>query len=107
MIPPLGRFPAPRGPGKSDRVSPTMLGVLGREGVLGVLLWCGAAPDITIRIAVTLIGLCGMILWTRWFGLLRPNGWAKACWEGLLLYIGAVGIGNLLQLGVGTAPWWR
>ena len=107
MIPPTGRFPAPRGPGKSDPVLPTVLGVLGREGVVGGLLWSGAAPDLTIRLTVTLIGLCGLILWTRWFGLLRPNCWAKARWEGLLLYIGAVGIGHLLQLGFGTAPWWR
>lgn len=107
MIPPTGRFPAPRGPGKSDRVSPTILGVLGREGVVGVLLWCGAAPDITIRLAVTLIGLCGMILWTRWFGLLRPNSWVKACSEGLLLTIGAICMCNLLLLGLGLAPWWR
>lgn len=107
MIPPTERFPAPRGPGNSDGVPLTILGVLGRQGVLGVLLWCGAASDITTRTAVTLIGFCATILWTRWFGLLHPNCWAKAGWEGLLLYIGAVGIGNLLLIGFGVAPWWR
>ena len=107
MIPPAQRFPAPRGPGKSDGSLPTALSVVLREGVAGVLLWSSAVPDNRIRLAVALTGLCGLILWTRWFGLLRPNSWAKACWEGLLLYIGAICLCNLLLLGFGLAPWWR
>ncbi len=107
MIPPAQRFPAPRGPGKSDGSLPTALSVVLREGVAGVLLWSSAAPDNRIRLAVALTGLCGLILWTRWFGLLRPNSWAKACWEGLLLYFGAICLCNLLLLGFGLAPWWR
>lgn len=107
MVPPTGRFPAPRGPGKSDGILPTTLGVIVREGILGLVLWSGEAPDNATRAAIALISVFGMVLWTRWFGLLRPNCWTKACWEGLLLYIGAVCVGNLLRLGFGPAPWWR
>jgi len=88
-------------------VLPTAFGMLLREGVSGILLWSSAAPDNRIRLAATVVGLCGTILWTRRFGLLRPHSWAKACCEGLLLTIGAVCMCNLLLLGLGLAPWWR
>lgn len=107
MIPPAQRFPAPRGPGAPGGLLPTVLSVLLRQTVLGLLLWSGAAQGREIRLTVSLTGLCAIILLTRRFGILRPTGWATASWEGLLLYIGAACIGNLLRLGFGIAPWWR
>lgn len=107
MIPPAQRFPAPRGPGAPGGFLPTVVSVLLRQAVLGLLLWSGAAPGWAIQLAVSLASLCAVILLTRRFGILRPTGWATASWEGLLLYTGAVCIGNLLRLGFGIAPWWR
>jgi len=107
MIPPAPRFPAPRGPGTPDGMLPTALSVLLREAVFGFLLWSGAAPSREIRLAVDLAGLCMIVLLTRRFGILRSTGWATATWEGLLLYVGAVSMCNLLWLGFGIAPWWR
>lgn len=107
MIPPAQRFPAPRGPGAPGKLLPTMLGVLLREAAFGFLLWSGAAPGRAIQLAVSLAGLCAIILLTRRFGILRSTSWATASWEGLLLYVGAVCVRNLLWLGFGIAPWWR
>ncbi len=106
MIPPAQRFPAPRGPGTPKATLLAVLGVLLREAVFGFLFWSSAAPEIGMRVAASLLGLCAIILWTRRFGFLRHSSWMTASWEGLLIYIGAVAIGNLLALGFGVAPWW-
>ena len=84
-----------------------MLGVLLREAAFGFLLWSGAAPGRAIQTAASLTVLCAILLLTRRFGILRPTGWTTAFWEGLLLYVGAVCVCNLLRLGFGIAPWWR
>ncbi len=107
MIPPARRFPAPRGPGTPAETIRAVFGVLLREAVFGLLFWSSAAPGRGIQVAVSLIGLCTTILLTRRFGFLRHSSWMTASWEGLLIYIGAVGICNLLSLGFGAAPWWR
>lgn len=107
MIPPAQRFPAPRGPGTLKETLLVVLGVLLREAVFGFLFWSSAAPGTGTRAAASLLGLCAVILWTRRFGLLRPSSWMTASWEGLLTYVGAVAIGNLLSLGFGGAPWLR
>lgn len=107
MIPPAQRFPAPRGPGMPSNTLLAVLGVLLREAVFGFLFWSSAAPGTGLRIAASLLGLCAIILWTRRFGFLRHSSWMTASWEGLLIYAGAVAIGNLLSIGFGVAPWWR
>lgn len=107
MIPPAQRFPAPRGPRTPAETLLAVLRVLLQEAAFGFLLWSSTAPEKAIQVAASLVGLCAIILWTRRFGVLRALSWATSSWEGLLIYIGAVAIGNLLSLCLGVAPWWR
>jgi len=107
MIPPAGRLPGPPGPDEPGGIMRRAASLLLQEGVFGILLWCGAAADLRMRLALSGLGFGVAILWTRRFGSLRPLRWANACLEGTLIYAGAVRVCNLLLLGLGTAPWWR
>lgn len=85
----------------------TLLTLLMQEVVFGFVLWGGAAPSRDTRLALNVVSLCAILLWTRRFGVLRPTGWLTASWEGLLVYVGAVCACNILSLVLGVAPWWR
>lgn len=107
MIPRAGGVPAPRGPRTPRGILLTSLTVLMREAVFGFVLWGGAAPGRDTRLALSLLSLCTILLWTRRFGTLRSIGWMAASWEGLLVYVGAICMCNILSLVLGIAPWWR
>ena len=74
MIPPAGGFPAPRGRRTPHGILLTSLTLLMREAVFGFVLWGGAAPGRDTRLALSLLGLCTILLWTRRFGILRSTG---------------------------------
>lgn len=107
MIPPDGSFPAPRGPRTPHGLLLTSLTMLVREVVFGFVLWASAAPGRDTRLALSLVSLCAILLWTRRFGILGSTRWLAASWEGLLVYVGAVCMCNILSLVLGTAPWWH
>jgi len=107
MIPAGHGFPAPPSPRTPAGTLLAILRVLLQETVFGILFWSSAAPGTGSALARSMFGLCTVILWTRRFGYLRPSNWTTASWEGLLVYVGAVCICNLLTFGFGVAPWWR
>ncbi len=83
------------------------LNVLAREAVVGLLLWCGNAGQISITLVFYLLGLCATVSWTGQFGLTRPASWKTVLNESAILYLGAVCVSNLLLIGLGLAPWWQ
>lgn len=108
MIPPDDRFPnrKSRRAGKRGRIS-LVLNILLREAALGVLLWGGAAEQASLRALLYVIGLGGVVICTRHFGLTRPVVWRAVLAESVTLYAGSVCVANLLLAGFGLAPWWR
>jgi hypothetical protein len=107
-VPPANRFPARgSGPNRPFGWLRLALNVLAREAVLGLLLWCGNAGQISVTLVFYLLGLCATISWTGQFGLTRPASWRTILKESLTLYLGAVCVSNLLLVGLGLAPWWQ
>lgn len=83
------------------------LRVLIREAAFGAMLWSSVPGQAGAMLPAYVVGLGAVILWTRWFGLLRPRRWSTAVREGLLLQIGAICFANFVWLCFGNAPWWR
>jgi hypothetical protein len=79
--------------------------VLVREAVIGAVLYACAGASRIGNFGMGLLALGMVVLWTYWFGLLRPRSWTMAAAEGLLLYAGSVCIGNILLITLGPLQW--
>ena len=78
---------------------------LGREAVVGTALYACTGMSRISNVGLSLTALGVVILWSRWFGLLQPRSWGRAVAEGVLLYGGSVGVGNILLVTLGSCHW--
>ncbi len=85
--------------------------VLVREAAIGAALYAraGAARALNLRVGLFILLLALLwilvILWSRWFGLMRPLCWPRSVTEASLLYIGSVCGTNVLLIALQSPLW--
>lgn len=79
--------------------------VLSREAAIGSVLWGCRSANAWLDVGSGLVCLGLVIFLSRWIGMLRPRGWAAACKEGIILFIGSSCLANVLLFIFGLAPW--
>jgi len=104
MVPP-GRRPRWYGPPSKRAVLGLVAQALLREAVIGAALYVWVDASRIGRFGAALLVMGVIVLWSYWFGLLRPRSWAMAITEGFLLYTGSVCVGNILLLTLGPFQW--
>lgn len=100
--------PAPRspGPGAAKRWA-TALQVLGREAIVGAVLWACHSPDYRVELPAFALIFVVLVGLTKRFGVSRPTKWRGALFEAALVFFGSVCAASLALTLHGQVPWSR
>lgn len=107
IVPPSGRGWSAPPSGRLPRSGTAALAtrVVGRELTFGAVLWALRSGDYRMDIPAYALVLWLVIVAARRFGLARPSNWAIASKEGLIIFIGAARLANIIFFVFGLAPW--